>query len=89
MDIEHLIRKTDALTYINAIKTGMTELKDEFSAIAEMQEYQAAALDRARKIIRRMDNQYRTVVKAAHGTPLKTEAEIDDELRKFMENSSD
>lgn len=86
MDIEELIRKTDALTYVNAIKTGMSELKDEMSAITEMQEYQASAVERARRIIRRMDNQYRAIVKAAHGQPARSEAEIDETLKKFMEN---
>lgn len=87
VNIEELIRKTDALTYLNALKTGMSELKDELSSITEMQEYQAQAVDRAKKIIRRLDNQYRAVVKAAHGQPAKTEAEIDETLREFMEGN--
>ena len=88
MDIEELIRRTDALTYVNAIKTGMTELKDEMSSITEMQEYQAQAVERARRIIRRMDNQYRAIVKAAHNQPARSEAEIDETLKSFMERGS-
>ena len=87
INIEELIKKTDALTYVNALKTGLSELKDEMSSITEMQEYQAQAVERARRIIRRMDNQYRAVVKAAHGQPLRSEAEINEELKDFMESS--
>jgi hypothetical protein len=66
VDLEHLIRKTDALTYLNALKAGMSELKEELSTIEETREYQAQAIERARKIMRRLDNQYRAIVKSAN-----------------------
>lgn len=64
ISIEDLLRKTDALTYLNALKVGMTELKEELATIEEAREYQNQAVERARKIMRRLDNQYRAVVKS-------------------------
>jgi hypothetical protein len=63
MNIEEMLRKTDSLTFLNALKVGMTELKEELVTIEEAREYQSQAVDRARKVMRRLDNQYRAVVK--------------------------
>lgn len=63
MNVEDMLRKTDSLTFLNALKVGMAELKEELATIEEAREYQSQAVDRARKIMRRLDNQYRAVVK--------------------------
>lgn len=63
MNIEEMLRKTDSLTFLNALKVGMTELKEELATIEEAREYQSQAVERARKIMRRLDNQYRAVTK--------------------------
>lgn len=61
--IEQLFRETDALTYTNALKVQIAELKEQFSILEETSEYQAQAVDKAKKIIRRIDNQYRAIVR--------------------------
>lgn len=65
MNLDELINKTDALTYLNALKCTMAELKEELATIEESREYQSNAVDRARKCIKRMDTQYRLVVRSA------------------------
>lgn len=78
MTIEELLRKTDALTFLNALKVGMTELKEELATIDEAREYQNQAVDRSRKIMRRLDNQYRAIVKCAQvASEAPKEAAID------------
>ena len=61
--LEDLIRNTDSLTFLNALKSQVSELKEELTIIDETREYQNQAVERARKIIRRIDNQYRAVIK--------------------------
>ena len=63
--LEKLIRETESLTYLNALKTAISELKEELSLLEETREYQNAAIERSRKIMRRIDNQYRGAVKSA------------------------
>lgn len=65
MKLEDLVNKTDALTYLNALKCTIAELKEELATIEEAREYQTNAIERARKIMKRMDNQYRLIVKSA------------------------
>lgn len=62
--VEKLIRETDSLTYLNALKTAISELKEELALVEETGEYQAHAIDRAKKIMRRIDNQYRAIIKS-------------------------
>lgn len=62
--LEDMIRNTDGLTYLNALKTAVTELKEELALLEQTREYQYLAIERARKIMRRIDNQYRALVKA-------------------------
>lgn len=81
MKIEELMRDTDALTYVNSLKVTLAELKAEFSTIEELHEYISQATERARKLIRRADNQYRMIAKLAQreNSPI-TEVEINEEL---------
>lgn len=67
--IKELIADADALTYINSLKASITELKEEISTIEQMIEYQVTALKRVKTIARRVDNQYRAIVKAANHIP--------------------
>jgi len=78
-NLEQLIRETDALTYLNALKAAVSELKEEISTIEETQEYLNQAVERSRKIIRRIDNQYRAVIKctAQRYNPPEVELHID------------
>lgn len=63
VSVEELIRNTDSLTYLNALKVALSELKEEHANIEETCEYLNSAVERSRKIIRRIDNQYRAIIK--------------------------
>lgn len=63
--LEELIKGTDALTYINALKVTLTEIKDELSQQDELRDYMNQSADRARKLMRKADNQYRIIAKLA------------------------
>lgn len=63
MNLEELLKETDALTYINSLKVTLIELKTELSTIEEMQEYIAHSSGRMRKLVRKADNQYRGLTK--------------------------
>lgn len=65
LTVEQLIKHTDALIYVNALKAALSELKEEMATIQETREYQDAAIERARRIMRRLDNQYRAIVRSA------------------------
>lgn len=62
--VEKLIRDTDSLTYLNALKSAISELKEELALLEETREYQNLAIDRAKKVMRRIDNQYRAIIKS-------------------------
>lgn len=76
LKIEQLIRETDALTYLNALKSALSELKEELSTLEETREYQNQAIERARKLIRRIDNQYRAIVKASQGKETEVHSKL-------------
>lgn len=63
MKLSELLQEADALTYINALKVTLTEIKDEISEIEEMQEYANQACERTKKLMRKADNQYRLISK--------------------------
>lgn len=93
MNLEELLKDTEALTYINALKITLVELKAEFSSIEEMQGYMAQSCERAKKLIRRADNQYRLIAKLVNKENQLLEGEIDIEqaledleLEEVMEN---
>lgn len=92
MTIEDLIKNTDCLTYLNALKAGMSEMKEELSVIEETREYMNQAVERARKIMRRMDNQYRAIVKSAQAASDPKRIVIDEpdsELEQLLEGFDD
>lgn len=76
MNLEELLKDTEALTYINALKITLVELKAEFSSIEEMQSYMAQSCERAKKLIRRADNQYRLIAKLVNKDSTSLEGEI-------------
>lgn len=76
MNLEDLLKDTEALTYINALKITLVELKAEFSSIEEMQGYMNQSCDRAKKLIRRADNQYRLIAKLVNKDSTSFEGEI-------------
>lgn len=86
--IEQLFRETDALTYVNALKVQIAELKEQQSILEETAEYQAHAIDRMKKIMRRIDNQYRAIVRCTtehKKVELVDIIEEEDELLKLMD----
>lgn len=63
-------------------------MKEELSVIEETREYMNHAVERARKIMRRMDNQYRAVVKSAQAASDPKRVIIDEpdsELEHLLE----
>lgn len=86
MNLEQLIRETDAMAYLNALKTALAELKSELSIIEENVEYVTLSTERVRKIARRMDNQYRALVKCTINNNQLKETEIDEDFKELMEN---
>lgn len=96
MNLEQLLKETDSLTYINALKVTLMELKQEFSSIEEMNTYSTEACERGKKLIRKADNQYRVIAKLVQkDTPLISDLTIDSnmedmtEMEKIMEGKDD
>lgn len=94
MKLNELINETDALTYANALKVTLLEMKDEVSSIKEMMIYIAHSSERIDKLMRKADNQYRMISKLVNRegpivTNITIAEEIDeeqaDELREVME----
>lgn len=65
MKLAELLKETDALAYINALKVTLTEIKQEVSTQEELREYQNQSAERMKKLMRKADNQYRLVAKCA------------------------
>lgn len=63
MNLEEMLRDTDALTYINSLKVTQAEIKEEVSNLENMQEHMAQSCSKVRKLVRKSDNQYRLIVK--------------------------
>lgn len=90
-NIKEFLQETDALTYLNAMKVTMAELKEELTTIEETKKYINLSCERAKKAIRRLDSQYRLIVKLAldENTPIQTVELSDDivenELQELME----
>lgn len=88
MNLEELLRETDALTYINALKVVLIEIKDELSTQDELAEYLNDSRDKTRKLLRKADNHYRLIAKLVQKeSPATTTAEIDPELQELMEET--
>lgn len=94
MKLEELLKETDALTFVNSLKVTLTEIKDEVSSIEEMQGYINHSVERIRKLMRKVDNQYRLVAKLvqkegpfATDLEVKTEIETVEELKELMEGN--
>lgn len=63
--LEDLLRESDALTFINALKVTLTEIKDEVSIQEELRQNMNYSADRTKKLLRKADNQYRLIAKLA------------------------
>lgn len=84
--LSQLLTDTDALTYINALRVTLLELKAEFSTIEEMQEYTTQACERSKKLMRKADNQYRLVAKLVNKEPtIDGRLDIDDTIEELQE----
>lgn len=82
MKLEELIRETDALTYLNALKVTLSEIKKEVAQQDELRDYQNQSAERVRKLMRKADNQYRLVAKiVTKEAPFATEITIEDETQ--------
>lgn len=91
MKLEELLRNTDALTYANALKVTITEIKDELTSIEEMTEYITQSVARVRKLTRKADNQYRVIAKLSQdeagglANNVSVEEDIDEQAKDLME----
>lgn len=94
MKLDALINETDALTWANALKVTLLEMKDEVSSIKEMTTYIAHSSERIDKLMRKADNQYRMISKLVNRegpivSNITVQEEIDeeqaDELKEVME----
>lgn len=91
--IGELLRDTDALTYVNAIKVTLTSIKKELTTQNEMAEYAQRSVERTHRLMRKADNQYRVLAKLAQNTePSMADIDVnpgfdedDDDLRELME----
>lgn len=91
MKLEKLLKETDSLTYINALKVTQTEIKDKVSRVEELGGYMQNEFDAIKKLMRRADNQYRVIAKIVQGSTdnLSTNVEVEtdlDAIREIMED---
>lgn len=96
MNLDELIKNTDALTYANALKVTISEIKDKASQVEELSEYIANAVQDIRKLTRKADAQYRLLAKLAQndtGSLANSisieEDEVDEETKNLMEQIDD
>lgn len=85
--LEDLLRKSDALTFVNALKVTLIEIKDEVSVQEELRQNLNFSAERIKKLLRKADNQYRLVAKLAQrldGT-LATNLSIEDTSAEYEE----
>jgi hypothetical protein len=87
MNLEKLLKETDALTYVNALKVTQTEIKDSISTIEELQGYVTQECEKLRKLVRKADNQYRMVAKLVQNgeVPFATNVEVEANLADYEE----
>lgn len=93
MNLGELLRDTEALTYINALKVTLTELKEEISQVEELTSYMTQHMEKVKKLQRKADNHYRLIAKLAQntGTIAHAIAVVDDiedteEVEELMKN---
>lgn len=87
-----MLRETDAITFVNAIKVTLTSIKKELQTLSELAEYTNNAVERTHKLMRKADNQYRVLAKLAQNTePSMADIEVDpglddnDDFKELME----
>jgi arsenate reductase-like glutaredoxin family protein len=85
--LEEMLRTTDCLTYINALKITLTEIKDEVSVQEELRENLNSSGERVKKLVRKADNQYRLIAKLAqrHEITLASNLSIEDNSEEYKE----
>jgi hypothetical protein len=76
-----LLRETDALTFLNALKMTLTEVKEELSKQNEMAAYLELSRERVEKLQRRFDNQYRLLVKLAMREAPTADVTVEDDTQ--------
>lgn len=64
-NLREILEETDALTYVNALKVTLTELKSEISSHDDLVLYLSQSQERTKKLLRRADGQYRIIAKLA------------------------
>lgn len=89
MNLGELLTETDALTYINALKVTLTQIKDEISTQDELRDYLNQSGERTKKLIRRADGQYRLITKlVTKESPTATKLVIDEDAADYEELKS-
>lgn len=86
MNLGELLRETESLTYLNAIKVTLTEIKQELGTQRELRDYMNASIERTEKLIRRADSNYRLVAKlATREAPVATDIIVRDDIEEELE----
>lgn len=94
LDLDELSRRTDALTFLNALKVTLTQLKQEVAAQDELREYMNESGERIKKLVKKYDATYRMFARlVTKESPYATDVTIDetlpanlDELKEVMES---
>lgn len=82
--LEDLLKETDSLTYINALKVTLIEIKEEISTLDELHEYQKNSQEKLKKLVRRADTHYRLINRlVTKEAPLATNVDIHDEIEEL------
>lgn len=91
--LDELASQTDSLTYLNAIKVTLTQIKDESTTQEELRSYMNESAERVKKLIKKADGQYRLFARIVNREPIIATGVVVDEsipedfesLKKIME----
>lgn len=84
MNLGELLRDTEALTYINALKVTLTEIKSELAEQEKLREHMNLSSDKTKRLLRKADNHYRLIAKiVTHQGTLATGVSIVDDLKSL------
>lgn len=76
-----LAEETDALTYLNALKVTLTQIKTEVATQEELRAYMNESAERTKKLMKKLDGQYRMFARiVTKETAYATDITIDDSI---------
>lgn len=84
--LKDLAERTDSLTYLNALKVTVTQIKQEAATQEELRLYMNESSIRLRKLVKKVDNQYRLFARLVTKEPLyTTDVTVDETLPEELE----